>query len=73
VEQHANNPIEADQGGLKARLRPMRGLKATVPRGPWSPGMPSSRTSAAAITKLATDVPGHHRIRTACDQLTLAT
>jgi transposase-like protein len=27
VEQHANNPIEADQGGLKARLRPMRGLK----------------------------------------------
>jgi transposase, IS6 family len=27
VEQHANNPIEADHGRLKARLRPMRGLK----------------------------------------------
>jgi transposase, IS6 family len=27
VEQYANNPIEADPGRLKARLRPMRGLK----------------------------------------------
>jgi IS6 family transposase len=28
VEHHANNRIEADHGRLKARLRPMRGLKA---------------------------------------------
>jgi transposase-like protein len=27
VEQYANNPIEADHGQLKSRLRPMRGLK----------------------------------------------
>ncbi len=27
VEQYANNRIEADHGRLKARLRPMRGLK----------------------------------------------
>ena len=27
VEQYANNPIEADHGRLKSRLRPMRGLK----------------------------------------------
>jgi transposase-like protein len=26
-EQYANNPIEADHGRLKARVRPMRGLK----------------------------------------------
>ena len=26
-EQYANNHIEADHGRLKARLRPMRGLK----------------------------------------------
>ena len=26
-EQYANNPVEADHGWLKARLRPMRGLK----------------------------------------------
>lgn len=27
VEQYANNPIECDHGRLKARLRPVRGLK----------------------------------------------
>jgi len=27
TERYANNPIEADHGRLKARLRPMRGLK----------------------------------------------
>jgi transposase-like protein len=27
TDQHANNPVEADHGRLKARLRPMRGLK----------------------------------------------
>ena len=26
VEQYANNPVEADHGRLKSRLRPMRGL-----------------------------------------------
>ena len=27
MEQYANNPIETDHGRLKARTRPMRGLK----------------------------------------------
>lgn len=27
LEQHANNPIEADHSQLKHRLRPMRGLR----------------------------------------------
>ena len=27
VEQYANNPIEADHGQLKRRLRPMRGVQ----------------------------------------------
>jgi transposase-like protein len=27
VEQYSNNPIEADHGKLKHRLRPMRGLQ----------------------------------------------
>ena len=27
IEQHGNNLVEADHGRLKARLRPMRGLK----------------------------------------------
>src|SRR6266511_1056807 len=33
TEVHANNLLEADHGPLKARLRPMRGLKRTVPPG----------------------------------------
>src|SRR6266516_3409710 len=36
TEQYANNVIEADHGRLKARLRPMRGLKR----------LPSTRTIA---------------------------
>jgi transposase-like protein len=31
TEQYANNPIEADHSRLKARLRPMRGLKRLRP------------------------------------------
>jgi transposase-like protein len=27
IEQYANNPLESDHGRLKARVRPMRGLK----------------------------------------------
>ena len=34
VEQYANNPVEADHGRLKARLRPMRGLKRS--RSAWT-------------------------------------
>ena len=33
LEQYANNPIECDHGRLKARLRPMRGLKTSAVRG----------------------------------------
>src|ERR671926_306307 len=33
LERHANNRIEADHGRLKARLRPMRGLKSPRPAG----------------------------------------
>ena len=30
TEQYANNRIEADHGRLKARLRPMRGLRTAI-------------------------------------------
>jgi transposase, IS6 family len=48
VERYANNPVETDHGRLKARLRPMRGLKRHGPRESSPPGTPSCRTSAAA-------------------------
>ena len=50
VKQYANNPIEADHGPLKARLRPTRGLNGTARRGSSPPDTPSCRTFAAAIT-----------------------
>jgi transposase, IS6 family len=50
VEQHANNAIEADHGRLKARLRPMRGLKRHRSARIWLPVMRSCRISAAATT-----------------------
>jgi transposase-like protein len=50
VEQYANNPIEADPGQLKRRLRPMRGLQPIGPPKWSSPDTPSSRNCAAATT-----------------------
>jgi IS6 family transposase len=38
VELYANNPVEADHGRLKARLRPMRGLKQLHSAGVISAG-----------------------------------
>ena len=72
VEQYANNPVEADHGRLKARLRPMRGLKSHR----------SARILAAGHAfvqnlmgrghyDIATDVPGHHRLRKAFDDLAI--
>jgi IS6 family transposase len=69
LEQYANNRIEADHGRLKARLRPMRGLKRVR----------SARTIAAGHTfiqnlrrghyDLAADLPPHDRVRTAFTEL----
>src|ERR1700722_1002001 len=50
VERHANNPIEADHGRLKARLRAMRSLKRHRSARSSPPDTPSSRTCAAATT-----------------------
>jgi IS6 family transposase len=73
VERHANNPVEADHGRLKARLRPMRGLKRRR----------SARILAAAghafvqnlrrgHYDIATETPIRHRLRIAFDDLALA-
>jgi len=50
TEQHANNTIEADHGRLKARLRPMRGLKCARSLQTVAAGHAFCRTSAAATT-----------------------
>ncbi len=50
VERYANNPVETDYGRLKARLRPMRGLKRHRSARFSPPVTPSCRTCAATTT-----------------------
>jgi transposase-like protein len=50
VEQYANNVVEADHGRLKARLRPMRGLKRLRSARIVVAGHALCRTCAAATT-----------------------
>ena len=51
TEQYANNPVDADHGRLKARLRPMRGLYAPLT---WSAlDTRLCRTCAAVTTNSA--------------------
>ena len=57
--QYANNRVEADHGRLKARLRPMCGLKRDWTASVVIRGHASCRTSAAATTNSAsTPSPG---------------
>ena len=46
TERYANNRVEADHGRLKARLRPMRGLKTF--RSARPPGQPADRLVSCA-------------------------
>ena len=52
TDQHANNAIAADHGRLKARLRPMRGVKQ----------MASARTIAAGHAFVQNLRRGHYAI-----------
>src|SRR5450755_2286377 len=54
VERYANNPVEADHGRLKARLRPMRGLKRRR----------SARTLAAGHAFVQNLRRGHYELAT---------
>jgi hypothetical protein len=50
TEQYANNAVEADHGRLKARLRPMRGLKTIRSLRRIAAGHAFVQTCAAATT-----------------------
>ena len=71
VEQYANNPVEADHGQLKARLRPMRGLK----RHRFAPTLAAGHALVQNLRRdhydIATDVPDRHRLRIAFDDLAI--
>ncbi len=70
--QYANNTVEADHGRLKARLRPMRGLKRFRTARTLAAGHAFMQNLRRGHYEIATDVPAQHRLRAAFDDLTLA-
>ncbi len=72
MEQYANNTIEADHGRLKARLRPMRGLKTFRSARILTTGHAFIQNLRRGHYDIATDAPVHHRVRVAFDELALA-
>jgi transposase, IS6 family len=69
VEQYANNPIEADHGRLKARLRPMRGLKRLRSAQTLAAGHAFVQNLRRGHYEIATDEPEHDRLRIAFSKL----
>ena len=71
VEQYANNPIETDHGRLKARLRPMRGLKRHRAARILAAGHAFVQNLRRGHYDIAIDVPGRHRPRIAFNDLAI--
>ena len=71
VEQYANNPVEADHGRLKARLQPMRGLKRHRSARILAAGHAFVQNLRRGHYDIATDVPHHHRLWKAFDDLAI--
>ena len=69
VGQYANNPVEADHGRLKARLRPMRGLKRHRSARVLAGGHAFVQNMRRGHYEIATDVPARHRLRIAFHSL----
>jgi transposase-like protein len=69
VEQYANNPVETDHGRLKARLRPMRGLKQLRSVRVISVGHAFIQNVRRGHYELATDVDPRLRLATAFAEL----
>jgi transposase, IS6 family len=72
VEQYANNPIECDHGRLKARLRPMRGLKRHRSARIIADGHAFVQNIRRGHYEIATDAPTHHQLAAAFTELATA-
>jgi IS6 family transposase len=72
TEQYANNRIEADHGRLKARPRPMRGLKRLRPTARIAAGHAFAQNLRRGHYELATHAPPPLRLATAFSELALA-
>jgi len=72
VEQYANNPIEADHGQLKHRLRPMRGLRTDRTAQVIIAGHAFMQNLRRGHYDLAIDTPPIRRVAAAFTELALA-
>jgi IS6 family transposase len=72
TEQYANNHVEADHGRLKARLRPMRGLKQDLSARVIIAGHALVQNLRRGHYELAVEAPASRRAAMAFDDLALA-
>jgi len=72
AEVYANNPLETDHGRLKARLRPMRGLKTDRTARVIVAGHAFVQNLRRGFYDLGTDVQGASRLADAFAELALA-
>jgi IS6 family transposase len=72
VEQYANNPIEADHGQLKHRLRAMRGLRTDATAHVTIAGHAFLQNLRRGHYELATHTPTIRRVAAAFTELALA-
>jgi transposase-like protein len=69
TEQYANNRVECDHGRLKARLRPMRGLKRDHSARAIIRGHALTQNIRRGHYELGTDARHHRRIESAFTEL----
>jgi transposase-like protein len=72
TDRDANNHIEADHGRLKARLRPMRGLKQDHSATVIIPGHAFVQNVRRGHYELAVEEPVNRRVAVEFDELALA-
>jgi IS6 family transposase len=69
TEQYTNNPIEADHGRLKSRLRPMRGLKRLRSARVTSAGQAFIQNLRRGHYEIGMDTDPRHRLPAAFAEL----
>lgn len=69
LEQYENNRVESDHARLKARLRPMRGLKTIGSLRTIAAGHAFVQNLRRSHYELTADVPDHDRVRVAFEDL----
>jgi IS6 family transposase len=71
LERYSNNTVEADHGRLKARLRPMRGVKTIRSLRTIATGHAFIQNLRRGHYDLTTEPPTHERLRAAFAELVL--